>query len=76
MKRMLHYRERHSGWYIFRSVYWAVYVFVIGYLFIAESVQNLPVGFMAGSALVILSVAIVLYGFASALHLKLMKKYG
>lgn len=76
MRRMLHYRERHSGWYIFRSAYWGVYLFLIGILFMVQSTESFPVGFTFGISMVILAVMLVIYGFATALHNKLMKKYG
>ncbi len=76
MKRMLEYKERHSAWFIFRAVYWAIYVFVVGLLFMIESAQFYPLGFTFGSSLVIFAVMLVIYGFATALHNKFMKKYG
>lgn len=75
MKRMLHYREKHAGWYIFKAVYWAIYVFIVGLFFMVQSVQGYPVAFTFGSALVLLAVMMVVYGFVNALHNKLMKKY-
>lgn len=76
MKRMLHYRERHSVWHIFKSVYWAIFIFLVGSIFMAQSFQGFPVVFTLGLSLVILSVFVLVYGFATALHTKLMKKYG
>ncbi len=75
MKRMLHYKERHAGWYIFQSIYWAMYLFITGIIFMMQSSQYYPIAFTAGSALVLLAVMVVLYGFVNALHNKLMKKY-
>lgn len=76
MKRMLHYRERHSAWHIFQSVYWAIYFFVVGFLFMVQSAAYYPVGFTLGAALIIFAVMLVIYGFAMALHSKFMKAYG
>ena len=75
MKRMLHYQEKHAAWHIFKAVYWAIYVFTVGLLFMVQSIAYYPTAFTFGTALVLLSVMIVIYGLVNALHNKLMKKY-
>ncbi|MGC8479349.1 MAG: hypothetical protein ACP5M9_01630 [Candidatus Micrarchaeia archaeon] len=76
MKRMLHYKERHSGWHIFQSVYWGIFLFVFGIILILQPTLGYTVEFAAGLVLIILSLMVVIYGFVIALHLKLLKKYG
>ena len=75
MKRMLHYKERHAAWYIFKAVYWAIYIFIVGFLLMVQSIAQYPVAFSVGTAMIILSVMLILFGFVNALHNKLMKKY-
>jgi hypothetical protein len=76
MRRMLHYREKHAGWSIFKAIYWAIYIFVVGMLFMIQSISYYPVEFTIGSALILLSVMMMIFGLVNALHNKLMKKYG
>ena len=76
MKRVLHYRERHSGWHIFQSIYWGIYLFVLGMIIILQPTLGYTLQFGMGFAILILSLMIVIYGFVTALHIKLMKKYG
>ena len=73
--RMLHYREKHSGWEIYKAVYWGIYFFILGLLLLSQGTSlSLLSGFF-GWALLIFSLFMIVFGFASALHLKLMKKY-
>ena len=73
--RMLHYREKHSGWEIYKAVYWGIYFFILGLLLLSQGTSlSLLSGFF-GWALLIFSLFVIVFGFASALHLKLMKKY-
>ena len=76
IERMLHYRERHAGWYIFRSIYWGVYLFIVGVLLVLMDSLNYTTSDVVGTAFILLAVMIVVYGFVEALHNKLMKKYG
>ncbi|EQD29393.1 hypothetical protein B2A_14495, partial [mine drainage metagenome] len=34
--RMLHYREKHSGWEIYKAVYWGIYFFILGLLLLSQ----------------------------------------
>ncbi len=73
--RMLHYREKHSGWEIYKAVYWGIYFFILGLLLLSQGTSlSLLSGFF-GWALLIFSLFMIVFGFAAALHLKLMKKY-
>jgi ABC-type multidrug transport system permease subunit len=82
-ERMLAYREKHAGWVVFRSVYWAIYVFALGAFLLFASKSNIGsaagqfnwVGFL-GFAFVLLSAFVAIYGLVGALHLKLMRKHG
>ncbi len=76
MKRILHYKERHSGWHIFNAIYWGIYLFVFGMILILQPTLGYTVIFAIGLSIIILSLMLVIYGFVTALHVKLMKKYG
>lgn len=73
-ERMLHYKEKHSGWIIYRSVYWGIYVFVLGALLLSGAVSTTQ-GFF-GWALLLGAIFLIVNGFAQSLHLKLMKVHG
>ncbi len=75
MKRMLSFKDKHAAWYIFRAIYVAIYLFMVGMLFMVQSIEQYPMAFTFGTAMVLLSVMIILYGFVNALHNRLMKKY-
>jgi hypothetical protein len=76
MDRMLYYNEKHSGWVIFKSVYWAMYLLLVGGFLIFYTSANIPPQTIAGISVVILAIMIIIYGFAQALHYKFMKRYG
>jgi len=76
MKRMLHYRERHAGWHIFNSLYWGIYIFIVGAILVFQTQMHYTLTLSAGISLIILSIMVIVYGFVRALHGKLMKKYG
>ena len=77
--RRLHYMEKHSGWMIFKSIYWGIYVFLLGVLLL--TVYGSSTGFMVspasfvGWALVLFAIFYIVFGFTTSLHLKLMKKH-
>jgi hypothetical protein len=75
--RLLDYEVRHAGWIIFRSVYWSIYLLVLGVFLLYYAAHNVDVSLQIffGIALSILAVMIILYGFAEVLHHKLMRKY-
>ncbi len=73
-ERMLHYKEKHSGWIIYNSVYWGIYLFAIGILLVSGTVTSVA-GFF-GWALMLLAIFVIVHGFTSSLHLKLMKHHG
>ena len=76
--RYLDYKARHSGWITFRSIYWAIYLLVIGSLLIVNGKLSFPISWamFLGVALVLLAVMVIIYGAAESLHHKLMRKHG
>jgi len=76
--RYLDYKARHSGWITFRSIYWAIYLLVIGALLIVNGKLSFPISWAMffGVALVLLAVMLIIYGAAESLHHKLMRKHG
>jgi hypothetical protein len=73
-ERMLHYKEKHSGWIIYKSVFWGIYAFALGVLLLSQVVTTVE-GFL-GWALMIGAIFVIVNGFAESLHLKLMKYHG
>lgn len=75
---MLNYRVRHAGWIVFRSVYWAMYLMMLGVLLLFYGFQQVSVSLQvfAGWALALFAVMIIIYGAVEMLHNKLMRKYG
>jgi hypothetical protein len=74
-KRRLHYMEKHSGWHIFRAIYWGIYIFIIGMILATLVPGTISYPLYFGWVLILFSLFLIVYGFASALHIKLMKKY-
>jgi hypothetical protein len=74
-KRRLHYQERHSGWNIFRGIYWGIYLFILGIILATLVPGSLGVAGFFGWALILMAIFVIVFGFASSLHLKLMKRY-
>ena len=76
--RMLAYRDRHAGWIVFRSVYWAIYLLLIGTVLLIASGSGVQLATQTflGIALFILAIMIIVYGAAEVLHHKLMRRYG
>ncbi len=75
--RMLDYYVKHTAWIVFRSLYWAIYLLVLGGILLYYSYQNIAVSIQTffGFAFFILAVMIMIYGLTEILHNKLMKKY-
>lgn len=75
--RMLNYRVKHAGWIIFRAGYWAIYLLLLGLILLYYSARGVEVSlqFFFGLALSILSIMLILFGFAEIFHHKLMRKY-
>ncbi len=75
--RYLNYRSMHTGWLLFRSVYWAIYLLVIGglLLYYNKLPFGLSLGGFFGVAIVLFAVMLIIYGAAESLHHKLMKRY-
>jgi hypothetical protein len=76
-ERMLEYRMKHSAWIIFRSIYWAIYLLLIGGMLLYYTSINVVVSMQTffGFAFATLAFMIIIYGIAEILHHKLMKKY-
>ncbi len=75
-ERRLSYAEKGAVWDIFRYLYWGIYAFVVGcMLVIAGYTSPNPLVF-AGWALIMLAVFLVIYGFVTSLHRRLMKRHG
>jgi hypothetical protein len=75
-ERMLNYRERHHGWNLFQTTYWAIYIIVLSILLISYSSINLTPTLFLGVAGMVLAFMLIIYGMVNSLHLKFMKKYG
>lgn len=76
MKRMLHYQEKHSGWIIFGSIYWSIYIFLIGIFLVSYVRLGFTLPIFLGVSLFVLAIMVIIYGFTRSLHLKLMERYG
>lgn len=76
MKRVLHYRERHHGWHIFKRVYWAAYLIVISFFLLYYYSMNFTLNVFLGASMLLFAIMLIIYGLAEALHHKLMKRYG
>ena len=74
-ERMLHYKERHQGWHIFRTLYWSIYFIAVGMLLVYYNSIAFTLNLFLGTASMLLAL-MLLYGLTEALHHKLMKKYG
>ena len=74
---MLEYRARHTGWLIFMTTYWALYLVLLGMLLMFYSLTNAAVSpqYFSGIALVLLGVMLIVMGGVESLHRKLMRKY-
>ncbi len=79
-QRRLHYMEKHSGWMIFKSIYWGIYAFLLGVILLvsygAGSGYVISPEAFLGWALVLFAIFYIVFGFTTSLHLKLMKKHG
>ncbi len=76
--RILEYRVRHSGWIIFRAIYWAIYLLLLGILLLYYSINNVSLSLQVffGWAFTVLALMLIIYGAAEVLHHKLMRRYG
>jgi hypothetical protein len=75
--RLLDYLAKSSGWIVFRSVYWALYLFLLGILLLYYSAKGISLSLQLffGWAFTLLGLMIIFYGAAETLHHKLMRKY-
>ena len=74
--RMLDYQVRHSGWIMFRAVYWSLLLLVLGGMLLYYSAKGVMVSLQVffGFTFALVAVMMILYGFAEVLHHKLMRK--
>ncbi len=72
--RYLKYKAKHTGWYIFRSLYWAIYFIAIGIVQIAYG-NVFPAQDYLGFVLVLFGLMLAIYGLVENLHHKLMERY-
>ncbi len=75
-ERRLSYKEKEAGWIVFRYLFWALYVFVVGCMLVVTGLTAARLTFIAGWAAIILAVFMVVYGFTQSLHHRLMRKHG
>jgi len=75
--RMLAYNDKHAGWIVFRSIYWSMYLLMVGFTLLWYSLQNMQLSLQlfVGYAFSIAAIMMIVYGFAETLHHKLMRKY-
>ena len=73
IQKQAHFREKQSGWEVYRAVYWGIYTFILGVLLLTYPFASF-MSFM-GWAMVLLAMFVMVYGFVLSLHLKLMKKH-
>ena len=78
-ERRLKYMEKHAVWEIFKTIYWGIYIFVIGLMLLvfykASPTATINVYSFFGWALVLFAIFYILFGFSASLHLRLMRKY-
>jgi len=76
--RMLDFNVKHSGWIIFKAVYWAMYLLVLGVVLLYSSAHNVTISLevFGGLALSIMAMMVIIFGFSEILHHKLMRRYG
>ena len=75
LQKQAHFREKQSGWEVYRAVYWGIYVFILGVLLLTTFPAATEFMSFLGWAMVLLALFVVIYGFVLSLHLKLMKKH-
>jgi len=76
MNRKLHYDEKRSGWQIFTSIYWSIFILVVGAMLIYYNTIGLTLYLFFGVVFFLFALMIIVYGFTASLHLKLMRRYG
>ncbi len=74
-RRHLYYQEKHSGWHIFRALYVGIYLFIMGILLATLVPNTLSYQLYFGWGLILAALFVIVYGFTTSMHLKLMKKY-
>lgn len=72
-ERQLEMMEKRSGFEIFNSIYWGLYLFTLGLLLLSG--RNLSDKLLVGISVTILAVFVIVYGFVLSLHYKFLKKH-
>jgi hypothetical protein len=76
MDRFLHYRERHQGWHIFKTMYWSIFFVVVGIFLLYYNQIGFGITLFFGAVSLLFAVMLILFGLTEALHHKLMRRYG
>ena len=74
--RRLHYREKEGGWTIYKTIYWGIFVFVLGIILVTFVPSTISTTAFIGWALILFAMFLIIYGLTSSLHFKLMRRYG
>ncbi|VVB76657.1 Uncharacterised protein [uncultured archaeon] len=76
-ERMLGHRARHTELVLFRSVYWASYLLIVGGLLLFYGLSGAQVSYPVffGYALCVLAMMVIVYGSVETLHHKLMSRH-
>jgi hypothetical protein len=75
-ERKLSYAEKHSGFEIFKFLYWGIYAFAVGCMLVVGGYIGFSIIIIAGWTLVLLSIFMVIYGFVISMHQRLMRRHG
>jgi hypothetical protein len=78
-ERKLKYMEKHSGWEIFKVVFWGMYILLMGLILLrfngSAGAPIISLYAFFGWGLTIFAIFYILWGLSLSLHLKLMRKY-
>jgi hypothetical protein len=70
-ERMMSYKEKHSMWFLFETLYWGIYLLSEGVMLL----KGVSLAMFFGWSFVIGAIFVIVYGISMTLHLKLMKRY-
>ncbi len=74
-ERMLSYKEKHSMWYLFETLYWGIFLLSEGILLVKYVTAGMTLATFFGWSFILASIFVIIYGISMTLHLKLMKRY-
>jgi hypothetical protein len=69
----LDYMVKNSGWEIFKSIYWSVFVFIMGAILFSFVPNPFPETQFAGLAVMVFAMFYLVYGFAVSMHFRMMR---